>query len=301
MTRNKHKKSGLNNSCFFVTGNKDIKVGYKNKSTDKFLQLKFFITLLMLHFCAGTLTAQQLRQHPNMAFGDKEHLTYRVYYNSMLTGNVTAGEATISVNDSKKQMFGRQLWHIVGEGRSKGAFNWFYKVRDRFESYVDKEALIPYLFVRRTREGNYRKDDDVYFFHDQKLAVSRTARKPVPENVQDFVSALFFMRTLRLEDFRADSTYHLNFFLDDSVYVSKILYKGTEVIKTSLGKVRCHRFAPMMATGEVFANAYPVDVWVSDDRNHLPVLAEAKVIVGSIRMELIEYKHLRNPFTARLD
>jgi hypothetical protein len=271
----------------------------KITSSDRKLFL-FSVTAFILLTLVQGLHAQPLRQHPNQAFGNNEHLTYRVYYNSMFTGNVTAGEATISVKDSKQQMFGRQVWHIVGEGKSKGAFNWFYKVRDRFESYVDKEALIPYLFVRRTREGNYRKDDDVYFFHDQKLAVSRTAKKPVPENIQDFVSALFFMRTLNLEDFRADSSYHLNFFLDDSVYVSKILYRGTEEIKTSLGKIRCLKFAPMMATGEVFANAYPIEVWVTDDKNHLPVLVEAKVIVGSVRMELIEYKHLRNPFTARL-
>jgi hypothetical protein len=259
------------------------------------------VTALILLTLFQGLYAQPLRQHPNQAFGNNEHLTYRVYYNSMFTGNVTAGEATISVKETKQKMFDRPVWHIVGEGKSKGAFNWFYKVRDRFESYVDKEALIPYLFVRRTREGNYRKDDDVYFFHDQKLAVSRTARKPVPENVQDFVSALFFMRTLNLNDFRADSSYHLNFFLDDSVYVSKILYRGTEVITTSLGKLRCLKFAPMMATGEVFANAYPIAVWVTDDKNHLPVLVEAKVIVGSVKMELIEYKNLRNPITARIE
>jgi hypothetical protein len=294
-------KTGPAPNAFFSLARCGLKMCHPDKTKVRFSLLKFSGSLLFLYFISGMVSAQPLRQHPNYAFGDKEHLTYRVYYNSVLTGNVTAGEATITVNDSKKQMFGRKVWHIVGEGRSKGAFNWFYKVRDRFESYVDKEALIPYLFVRRTREGNYRKDDDVYFFHDQKLAVSRTARKPVPENIQDFVSALFFMRTLRLEDFRSDSTYHLNFFLDDSVYVSKILYKGTEVIKTSLGKIRCLRFAPMMATGEVFANAYPLDVWVTDDKNHLPVLAEAKVIVGSVKMELIEYKHLRNPFTARLE
>jgi hypothetical protein len=284
-----------------ITKNTGKSLVCRSKIYDKRMLLQVFMIVFLLLTSVQSLSAQPLRKHPNQAFGDKEHLTYRVYYNSMFTGNVTAGEATISVKETKQQMFDRPVWHIVGEGKSKGAFNWFYKVRDRFESYVDKEALVPYLFVRRTREGNYRKDDDVYFFHNQKLAVSRTARKPVPENVQDFVSALFFMRTLSLSDFRADSSYHLDFFLDDSVYVSKILYRGTEEITTSLGKLRCHKFAPMMATGEVFANAYPIVVWVTDDKNHLPVLAEAKVIVGSVKMELIEYKNLRNPITARIE
>ena len=255
--------------------------------------------LLLLLFISFAIAAKaQLREHANEAFGDKEYTRYRVYYSSLLTGNVTAGEATIEVKSHKKQFFDRPVWHIVGEGKSKGAFNWFYKVRDRFESYVDREALVPYLFVRRTREGDFVQDDDVYFYHNEKKAISRTATTAIPENVQDFVSALFFMRTLSLADFDADSAYYLDFLLDDSVYVSKIKYQGTEHIKTSIGTFRCLKIAPMMATGEVFADAYPVKVWVTDDKNHLPILAEAKIIVGSVKMELVDYKNLLNPLDA---
>ncbi len=254
---------------------------------------------------AGLLVAskgygQTYRHHPNHAFTEKEYLRFKVYYSAMLTGNVTAGEATITVNESKKRFFGRETWHLVGEGRSKGAFNWFFKVRDRFESYVDKEALIPFLFVRRTREGGYKKDDEVYFYPEQQIAISRTARMPIPQNTHDFVSALFFMRTLDLNDFDADSSYLIEFFLDDSVYYSKIKYVGTENIRTELGVYRCLKFAPMMATGNVFADAYPMYVWVTDDKNHLPLLAETKVIVGSVKMELIEYRNLQNPVRSRI-
>jgi len=63
---------------------------------------------------------------------------------------------------------------------------------------------------------------------------------------------------------------------------------------------RCLKIAPMMATGNVFANAYPMFVWVTDDKNHLPLLAESKVIVGSVKMELTEYKNVRNPVEARV-
>lgn len=262
--------------------------------------LALLLFSLFLEVSTGTVSAQTLRSHSNEAFGENEFLRLRVYYTSMFTGSVTAGEATINVTTAKRKFFGREVWHIVAEGRSKGAFNWFFKVRNRYESYVDKLAVFPFLFVRHTREGSYKKDDEVYFYPDQKLAVSRSARKPTPENVHDFVSALYFMRTLNLKDFTADSSYYLDFFLDDSVYVSKIKYLGTENIKTDLGVFSCLKFAPMMATGNVFADAYPMFVWVTDDKNHLPILAETKVIVGSVRMELMEYRNLRNPFTAKL-
>lgn len=108
------------------------------------------------------------------------------------------------------------------------------------------------------------------------------------------------MRTLNLSDFDKDSSYYLDFILDDSVYVSKIKYVGTENITTVLGQFRCLKFAPMLATGKVFADAYPMHVWVTDDANHLPILAETKVVVGSVKMELISFENLRNPLAARL-
>lgn len=275
-----------------------LTVSHMNSIFSKGLLL-FMGCIAALFFFTSSLAAQELRTHSNEAFETGEFLRYRVYYNSMVTGNVTAGHATIEVQNHDEPMFGREVWKIVGEGWSRRAFDWFFRVRNRYESFVDKQAFIPYLFVRRTHEGDYVKHDDVYFYHDDGVAVSRTARKAIPENVHDFVSALYYMRTLELDDFTADSSYFLDFFLDDSVYVSKIHYVGTEYIRTELGVFRCLKFAPMMATGNVFADAYPMHVWVTDDKNKLPILAEAKVIVGSVKMELVQYNNLRNPVNAR--
>jgi len=258
------------------------------------------IILGMLSF-TEVLLAQPLRKQVNEAFENKEFTRYSVYYNSMITGDVTAGEATIEVKSPKQKVFDREVWQIIGEGKSKGAFNWFYKVRDHFESFIDKDAIIPYVFMRRTREGGYTKDDDVVFYHDDGFAVSRKAKTLIPPNVQDFVSALFFMRTLSLKDFDTNNNYFIDFLLNDSVYMSKIKYEGTENIQISLGTFRCLKIAPMMATGDVFADAYPVTVWVTDDMNHLPILVEAKVIVGSVKMELVEYKHIKNNIEAKID
>lgn len=268
--------------------------------SNHFRGLTAILIVVLVVFGAQETTAQPRKYHPNNAFGEGEFTKFKVYYTSMLTGNVTAGEATIKVETSQQKFYDKEVWKITGEGVSKGAFNWFFKVRDLFESYIDKQAIIPHLFVRRTREGGYTKDDEVYFYHNLQVATSRTASKNIPYNTHDFVSALFFMRTLNLSDFDKDSSYYLDFILDDSVYVSKIKYLGTENVTTDLGKFRCLKFAPMMATGNIFADAYPMFVWVTDDENHLPILATTKVVVGSVKMELVSYKNIRNPLNARL-
>ena len=88
------------------------------------------------------------------------------------------------------------------------------------------------------------------------------------------------------------------FFLDDSVYNSAILFDGRENIEIELGTFRCLKFRPGMATGEVFADKYPMEMWVTDDKNHLPILIKSAVIVGNVKAELMEYSGLANPLTS---
>lgn len=231
----------------------------------------------------------------NNAFKSGEELKFRVFYSSSL-GNLTAGEAILKVEEWKESNSSnnKSFYHITGIGNSKGFFDWFYKVRDRFETHIDKETLLPYMFVRRTREGKYEYDDDVFFDRENLLAKSRREIKPIPKNVHDIISALYYLRALSLNDFEQDSTYRLSFYLDDSLYHTTIKYISKGRMKTSWGWIDCLKFSPKVATGEVFSDEYPMAVWVTDDDNHLPILAESKVIVGSIRMELIEFSGLKN-------
>lgn len=256
-------------------------------------QKELYIILSAFFFLYyGDLRSQDTVE--NNAFRAGEYLKYRVYYSSSL-GNLTAGEAILTVEDWKDTRQGRtkDVYHITGIGNSKGMFNWFFKVRDKFETFTDKETLLPYAFLRKTREGKYKQDDRVIFDREKNEAVTNSKSvKKVPSDVHDFVSALYFMRTLSVEDFDADSMYRINFFLDDSVYTSAVKFMGRADVVTKWGTIQCLKIAPMMASGEVFAEKYPMFVYVSDDDSHVPVFAESAVIVGSVKMELIEYNNL---------
>ena len=229
----------------------------------------------------------------NNAFQAGEHLKYRVYYNSAM-GNFSAGDVEVTVNGEIEN--NSLFFKISGTGETNSFFDLFYKVRDRFESRIDSETLLPSHFIRRTKEGNYVHDDDIYFNREDNIAVSRSGEKSIPSSVHDIISAVYFMRTLNVEDFGSDSSYYINFFLDDSVYQSKILFEGKVILETEWGWIPCLKVKPMMATGEVFSRKYPLTVWITADENHIPVMAGSDIIVGSVRMELVEYDGLRHPF-----
>ena len=257
-----------------------------------------FTPVLLLVFLPWFIHAQNIT---NEAFQSGEQLKYRVYYSSALL-NATAGEAVFSVeeyeNPYRSQKDSITAYHVTATGTSKGLFDFFYKVRDKYESFFDKNSLLPYVFVRNTNEGGYEVHDFVVFDHEKMEA--KTSRKTIkiPDNTYDILSAIYFMRTMDISDFGPDSLYLINFYLDDSVYYSAVKFLGHDTLKMGNGFIPTIKIAPMMATGEVFAEKYPMFVWVTDDKNHIPVLASSKVIVGSVKMELTGYSHLKNPFIA---
>jgi len=254
--------------------------------------------ILLISIVFGVATRGISQGAPNKAFQPGEALTYRIYYSSAII-DATAGEATLVVENTctSKPNKKAPVYLVTGTGYSKGLFDFFFKVRDTYKSYFNKSTLLPYTFVRNTHEGSYSRYDSVSF--DQDMLGAKTSRKEMtlPSKTFDILSAIYYMRTLRVEDFNADSTYLINFYLDDSVYRSAVKWMGYDTLKTRKGSIPTLKLAPMMATGEVFADKYPMYVWVTDDENHVPVFAKSEIIVGAIKVELIKYKNLVHPFT----
>lgn len=230
----------------------------------------------------------------NNAFQVGEQLDYNVKYSSAL-GEFIAGKATVRIDECIGED-GSIGYHYVGTGETNNFFDIFYEVVDRFESKVDSNSLLPFNFIRNTSEGTYVHNDTVFFDRERNTAFTMRKELLIPTDVHDIVSAVFFMRTLSVEDFGADSIYQLNFYLDDSVYNSVIKFEGRGIIETDWGWLPCLVVRPKLAIGEVFTNNYPMLVWITDDENHIPVMAESEIVVGSVKMELSDYKGLKNPF-----
>ena len=80
------------------------------------------------------------------SFQDGEWFKFKLSY----SGFLKAGNATLSVKETTLQ--GKPVFHVVGKGWTTGAIKWFFKVKDRYESYFDKKTIVPYKFIR---EINY--------------------------------------------------------------------------------------------------------------------------------------------------
>lgn len=233
----------------------------------------------------------QLPQQKNIAFKEGEVLTYRMHYGAM-----NAGMAVLEVKPDLIEVNGRKVYHIVGNGFTIGSADWFFKVRDRYETYMDKDALLPWLFVRRVDEGGYKFSQDYSFNHyTKKVDIGNGEKFDVPLGVQDMVSAFYSARNLDLSNAKEGDTYSVDCFVDKELWPLKIKFLGREEIKTDLGKFRCLKFVPIVQKGRVFKKDEDLLVWISDDLNHIPMRAQAKVLVGSIKMDITAVKNLSNP------
>lgn len=232
----------------------------------------------------------------NNAFKPGEKLVYRLTY-----GIFDAGEAVLKVDESKKQVRGRKLWRVRGIGRTISAFEWFYKVNDRYESYMDAESLFPWMFVRRVDEGGHKIEQDYTFYQHQNKVDNGAGKKfDVPNMVQDMISSFYYARTLDYDKAKVGDQFLVNIFLDDELFPTKIKYLGKDVIKTRTGKYRCHKFAPVVQEGRVFNSEEDLTVWITDDGNKIPIMAKANLKVGSMKMHLVEWTGLSNPM-AKVD
>lgn len=253
--------------------------------------MKNIIILLAALFFFGPVNAQELlpsRDEP--VFKPGEQLNYRVRY-----GFITAGEATLKVENTDVKFGGRPVYHIIGHGRTAGTFDVFKKVRNRYDSYVDKETLTPHLYTENIREGNYKRNDRARFYQDQRKVVSDKGTFKTGPQTFDIVSAYYFARNLDLSGVNVGESFTMQYFLQDEVHELTVQYLGKEKIKTHNGYINCLKFSPSIQPGRIFRKDSRLYLWVTDDINRVPVKANVELLIGSATMELMSATGLRKP------
>ncbi|MDP4266241.1 MAG: DUF3108 domain-containing protein [Bacteroidota bacterium] len=251
----------------------------------------------ILVFIFNYANAQELRKVENKAFIRGEILKYKVYYKTFFTGKINAGEVVMEVKNENIQFGNRNTYHVVGSGLTKGAFNLFFKVVDKYESYIDEDAMLPWIFHRRVDEGGYKINQDIVFNWYAKTAKDIKSGKiyTILPDAQDILSVFYYSRTMNVKNLKKGDELLINTFIDFEPYPFKIKFIGRDILKTENGKINCLKFSPLLQKGNVFKEEAGMIIWFTDDENHIPILLETSILVGSIKLELTKYSSLANP------
>jgi len=234
----------------------------------------------------------------NHAFQAGERITYKVYYT--LAGIfVAAGEAVF--NTTLEQLNGHMVYHVTGDGSTYNFYDNFFKVRDKYETYIDTATLQPHKFIRNINEGGYKKYENVSFNKATDAAVTSDGVFKVPSCVQDVLSSIYYARNIDFSRMKPGDKIPFSMFLDNQVYNLYIRYLGKEIIRTRYGKFRSIKFKPLLIKGTIFEGGEKMTVWVSDDLNHIPLRVESPISVGSVKVDMMDFRNRRYPMSSMLD
>lgn len=216
-----------------------------------------------------------------------ENLRYKVAFSSGLTGSVKGGEATLSVSPSTTRIGRNTAYQAQLKGGTTGVIEWFYQVSNNYETFIDTKTNAPIMYRQTVRENKYSSADTVYFDQANRKAIYKNKKISIPENTQDFVSMIYYVRTLDMSRMTKGDSFTLPFFTADKVVNSKIIYNGVENIRANGKTVACHAFKPQVGKGKMFNQDYPATIWISADKDKIPMLIEARMKVGKVKMELM--------------
>ncbi|MFN8304522.1 MAG: DUF3108 domain-containing protein [Saprospiraceae bacterium] len=241
----------------------------------------------------------------NNTFQNGEVITYKIYYNLNFVW-VPAGEVMFKVWDEGNQ------YHYQAIGQTYDSYEWFFTVKDRYDSWVDKNTLLPNYSEREVNEGDYHIFEKISFNQsNRKMTVWRSHKKGdaekktehgVTDCVHDVLSSLYNLRTIDFASQAPGTAVPFKIFMDQEEFPLKMRYIGKDARKKvyGMGRYNTLKFQPDVIAGNTFDEDTKMTVWVSDDQNRIPLLIESPVSVGSVKMVIKEYSGLKYDFTAKV-
>lgn len=250
----------------------------------------FFFSIILLLPCRGHITAYQ----------PGEKINYSIHY-----GIVTGGVAYLEL---KQDTFsGREAWHSVLEARTTGVADALFKVRDKYESFINPATELPFKSIRNISEGRYKKFNIVLFDHATRkdsaiLNSDLTGIHITPQGIHDILSCFYWFRNRILPDIdsiKEGDMITITTWFTDELYPIHMKYVNEEVIKTKAGKIKCYKFNPVTEVGRLFKTQDDVSFWFSADKNFLPVKIRFDIFVGAFIVDMVSCEGLVYPLDIR--
>ena len=259
-------------------------------------------SLFLLLVFAFSFNATGQCYNRNEVFKAGEDLSYQVFYNfGMFWFN--AGHVYFRVHDD--ELNGRPVYHFDSFGGTNKEYDWFYKVRDHYQAWADTATLEPVKFLRKTSEGGYKARYE-YLFNKESgkiFTFSENSDRPywedtlnMPDCIHDVLSLIYYARNIDFDKYSPGDKIPLKVITGAENFEVYIRFQGTEVKETHFGETyQCIKFNPYLVKGTIFQGGEDMTVWMTDDKNRIPVEVKAKILVGSIFATLQQAKGLRYP------
>jgi len=240
----------------------------------------------------------------NQVFKHGEEMVYKVFYNWNFIW-MSAGEVVFKVEEQGDR------YHFSAHGGTYRGYDAFFKVRDKYDVYVDKTNLLPISSTREVHEGNYTLYDKLTFDREnRKIKSLRGKTKDVAELteydadacIHDILSMIYCARNLNFDQMRPGQDFPIKIFMDKKTWPLKVNFKGKFPNKKirGMGHFNTVAFNPEVIKGYIFKESSNLTIWATDDKNHLPLMIESPISIGSVKVILKSYRGVRYPVSSKV-
>lgn len=268
--------------------------------------MKYLGALFFLFFICLTSIGQCFTN--NTVFAPGERLTYQAFYNWHFIW-INGGEVVFKVDNATYQQ--KPVFKLSTIGYTHKGYDKLYKVRDTFTAVVDTQFIEPIVTQRKTNEGSYVAFETYRFDKAKKVIHSsiKIEDEPVKNTsvvmkdcTSDVLTMVYKARNIDFSKYKVNDKIPIRMIVDGVIHDLHITYLGKEIITTrdQNRKFRCIKFKPLLMKGTLFEAGEDMIVWVTDDRNRVPVMVEAKIMIGSVKAVLSDTKGLRYPLSAEI-
>ena len=250
------------------------------------MRVSVIILSSLLFLVFAVISGQDQTRVPVYQEGEK--LTYQIYY-----GPLNGGKVQMTLEPA--YFNGKKVLHATAIGYTTGLANRVFRIYDVYQSYMDPDTGLPLKAIRDISEGNYRYYNEVLYDRDSSTVDSKLSGiNEVPAGILDMVSVIYKLRdTMQTVSLIENDILEFNTYFSDKVYPVVVRYGNPETVKTRMGKFNALKLYPASDPGRVFKSDDDITVWLSDDNNFVPVRVRLNMLVGSVRMDLIEAEGLR--------
>ena len=248
---------------------------------------------ILLLACAVCLFPLGAHCDQDLPFCAGEILTFGLRWQAIPAG--TAELTVLPVTD----VDGQSALHFRVVAKSNGFVDVFYKVRDRVDSYVAPDMGKSLLYVKKQREGSYKRDITVKFQWDKGRAqysnVINGPKEPIVilPGTFDPLSVFYAFRLMNIGEgavVRRPVTDGVKCVIGQATVV------GRETVTVPAGTFDTYLVEPDLEhVGGVFKKSKnaKLKVWVTADERRIPVKVASRVVVGNFYAEL---ERLSAPF-----
>jgi hypothetical protein len=205
---------------------------------------------------------------------------------------IVAGEATLEVMPPE-ELDGAPALHFVYTAKTSKFVEAFYKVRDRIDSWTDTGLNHSLLYKKRHERGSV-KEIMVQFDWKKFEAQYRNNGKMIkPIHIEETTfDPLSVFYAFRVRKPNTDNSIKIN--LTDG---KKIIKSNARLIEKQRITIGDKSYDTILVEPEIEGisgvfqktKKSKMQIWVTDDKNRIPVRIKSKVTIGSFIADLVSY------------